>query len=78
MCDDEPRIERKQKPRKCPECKFSPVATILYGMPAYSEKLQEDMLTGRVTLGGCCVTNDDPEWECSRCGLLIYRKGWEY
>jgi len=29
---------------------------------------------GRVVLGGCCIGVDDPDWCCSECGLMMYRK----
>lgn len=69
------RVERVQKPRKCPQCKHAPVATILYGMPAYDDELTQAMEEGRISLGGCLIGFDDPVWECTKCGLEIYRKG---
>ncbi len=66
------RMERAEQPQSCPECGKTPVATILYGMPAYSQELKRDMKAGRITLGGCCVSGDDPEWECTHCGLQIF------
>ena len=68
------RKELAKKPKKCPSCGAIPVATILYGLPAMSEKLEEDMKSGRVSLGGCCISDDDPKWECTHCGLMIYQK----
>lgn len=52
----------------CPKCGSGSVAAILQGMPAYSEKLESDLEEGRVVLGGCCVTGDDPKWHCNACG----------
>ena len=52
----------------CPKCGSDSVAAILWGMPAYSEQLESDLEEGRVVLGGCCVTGDDPEWHCNACG----------
>ncbi len=49
------------------------MASILYGMPTFSEKLQRELDEGRTTLGGCCVSEDDPAWECSQCGVKIFR-----
>jgi hypothetical protein len=63
-----------RKPRKCPHCSFSPVASILYGMPAYSAKMRRDLEEGRLELGGCCVGTDDPAWKCSKCGLEMYKE----
>lgn len=28
---------------------------------------------GRVVLGGCCITGDDPAWRCVVCGASIHR-----
>ncbi len=63
-----------RKPRKCPHCGNSPVASILYGMPAYDEKMQKDIAEGRIALGGCCIGMDAPAWQCSSCGLEMYKK----
>jgi hypothetical protein len=68
------RIERVTQPKRCPKCGHSPVAEILWGMPASSEKLDADLEAGRVTLGGCIVSDDDPAWKCKECGVVIYRR----
>jgi hypothetical protein len=43
-------------------------------MPVYSPELEVDLNAGRVTLGGCCVTMDDPVWQCAGCTVLIFKK----
>jgi len=51
---------------KCPECDSSSVAVILWGYPdmdAIKEKLDKK----EITLGGCCITDNDPKWECNKC-----------
>ncbi len=53
---------------KCPECGSSRVATISFGMPGWSPQLEEDLASGRVFLGGCCVGRDDPDRHCHECG----------
>lgn len=68
------RTEYRRKPRKCPACGHAPLATILYGMPMFNEKLEQDIEAGKIVIGGCCVSMDDPVWECSQCGLQIYRQ----
>ncbi|MCQ2348423.1 MAG: hypothetical protein MJZ65_04460 [Paludibacteraceae bacterium] len=60
------------KPRKCPKC-GGKVARIFYGLPAYTEKLQADLDAGRVILGGCCRTEHDPTWQCTKCGQEFYQ-----
>jgi hypothetical protein len=76
MTDTAPheRMERSRKPRKCPTCSSGPVARILYGMPAFSEDLNRELGEGKITLGGCVVSDEDPDWECTACGQPIWRK----
>ena len=68
----------KRKPRKCPKCGFSPVADILYGYVQFNneedeEKFREEEKAGKFVLGGCCIGNNDPQWQCSRCGIELYK-----
>jgi len=55
------------RPRACPECGSGPIARILYGMPSPDAKLMRDIDEGRIVLGGCCVTDNDPRWQCTAC-----------
>lgn len=57
----------RTQPPHCPRCGAVSVAAILYGMPAFDERLAADLEAGRVALGGCCVSDDMPEWQCGRC-----------
>jgi len=68
------RYEYLLKPRVCPVCKSKRIASILYGFPAFSEELIKKMDEGKITLGGCCVSLDDPPWECTDCGVEFHRK----
>ena len=63
----------KRKPRKCPKCASNKIASIMYGMPVPDEKLQADLDSGRVVLGGCCISLDDPAWKCRECGAVFYK-----
>jgi len=74
MNNQSSRVERARKPSKCPECGKSPLATVLYGLPAFSDELEQKINEGMVILGGCCIDFDDSAWECTQCGLKIYRK----
>ena len=69
------RYERTRKPRKCPVCGSNRIADIWYGMQAYSEELDKGMKEGRIVLGGCCISDDDPKWQCADCDIRIYKKG---
>jgi hypothetical protein len=55
------------KPMICTVCGSQRVANILYGMPAYSEDLINELKTGKWILGGCCVGPDMPETICLDC-----------
>jgi len=65
----------KCKPAKCPVCRSSKIARIRYGMPVFSPKLEKQINAGKIILGGCCITNDDPEWKCLACETVMFRKG---
>ena len=58
-------------PDKCPKC-GAPVYRILYGLPTMSEEEYFKTYHEHVIYGGCCVSEDDPEWQCSKCGAKIY------
>jgi hypothetical protein len=68
------RYSSERKPSKCPNCGGKKVASILWGMPAYSEELQRDIAEGKIIIGGCCVSDDDPKWQCAECGAEIYKE----
>lgn len=68
------RIKRSRKPGKCPSCGHSPLASILYGYVGFDGGLQKKLEEGRIVLGGCCVSDDDPKWECTNCGQKVYKK----
>ncbi|QHI70501.1 hypothetical protein [Tichowtungia aerotolerans] len=69
---EEDKIRRTRKPRKCPKCGSDRIASYLFGMPMFDEKLDRDLEAGRIVLGGCCVADDDPRWKCTDCELDIY------
>lgn len=48
-------VHNKKAQIKCPYCGSMDTARILYGMPAFSEELQEKMNSGKIHLGGCCI-----------------------
>ncbi len=53
---------------KCPQCGSRSIARIAFGMPAWGQDLEEELASGRLVLGGCCVTGDDPDRHCNQCG----------
>lgn len=68
------RYEFSRKPRRCPACKATKIASILYGYPAFSSKLETDLEEKRVVFGGCVITDDDPRWQCTECDAEFFRK----
>ncbi len=67
-------IEVKRKPIKCPICGFKPVGTILSGLPAFDEKMEKDIECGKIIIGGCLVTDNQPQWACKACGTEFIRE----
>ncbi|MBN2396312.1 MAG: hypothetical protein JXC36_07610 [Candidatus Atribacteria bacterium] len=45
---------------------------ILYGYPNYEAHLEE--VVGKLILGGCEMTGDDPLWGCVDYKINIYKK----
>jgi hypothetical protein len=60
-------IRVEKKPAQCPVCGSEKIATYLRGMPCYSKQLQNDIDEGRIILGGCCISEDDPFCVCTGC-----------
>ncbi len=71
---EEQKFRARSKPRRCPNCKHSPLASILYGLYGHDEQLEKDIDDGRAVLGGCVIDLDDPAWRCVQCGLDIYKQ----
>ena len=67
------RVECPKRPRKCPHCDKYTIAKILYGMRPTTDALEKKMAEGKVVLGGCIISDDDPAWMCTYCELSIYR-----
>jgi len=67
------KYKSAKKPNKCPECGSDKIASILYGLPAFSESLRLRIRENKTVLGGCCVTGNDPTWKCVDCGTAIYK-----
>lgn len=52
---------------ECPLCNSKDVARIFWGYPADSEKFYKNVKEKKIVLGGCIVTDNDPELECNVC-----------
>ncbi|MPM32883.1 hypothetical protein SDC9_79449 [bioreactor metagenome] len=53
------------KHNKCPRCGSLNAIQILYGMPTRDAFLMAE--EGKIKLGGCCITETDPEYYCKDC-----------
>ena len=51
--------------RRCPKCGSLKAIKILYGMPTHEAILMAE--EGKIKLGGCCITGNDPEYYCKDC-----------
>lgn len=70
-------VRNKKAQIKCPYCGSKNTARILYGMPAFSDELQAKLDSGKLHLGGCCISgvpdgnggmiNLDPGRYCNDC-----------
>ena len=54
-----------------PTCHDQPMRPIVYGMPG--ESLFEASSRGEIVLGGCCVSDDMPAYQCLVCGRTAGR-----
>jgi hypothetical protein len=60
------RRPKYRKPKKCPKCKSTEdVILIQYGYP--SKRMIEDRECGKIILGGCIVSPENPDWYCKKC-----------
>lgn len=51
---------------ECPRCRAADPVRILYGLPA--PDTFRDAQLGRISLGGCVIYPDRPDWRCRSCG----------
>lgn len=56
-----------EKKPNCPKCNSKNIAWILWGLPADMKSLKKELDQGKIVLGGCLVSNNDPKWECNDC-----------
>ena len=59
-----------RKPLKCPHC-GGKVVRIIYGEP--TPETFEAAERGDFALGGCCINELSPDWQCISCGHQFIR-----
>ena len=62
-----------RKGSTCPICTKAKLVPIVYGLPTSDLGDREAAL--EIVLGGCCVTDNDPELECLGCETRFTRDG---
>lgn len=62
-------LTSKECPERCPIC-GGEVWTILYGEP--TPEAYEQRHETKTIVGGCCITEHDPTWQCFDCHTPIY------
>ena len=69
-------VRNKNAQIMCPRCGSTNTARYQYGYPAYSEDFQRKLDSGKIVLGGCCISSVDvngeqvfdmPERFCNEC-----------
>jgi hypothetical protein len=65
-------IRVDKKPEICPVCGSKRIAAYLYGLPMLSDELDKEISEGKIVLGSCCITDDDPYFRCLECGADFY------
>ena len=66
------KIFRNRKPRTCPSCNGKNVAVILWGYPLETAELTKAVEEKKIVFGGCCISENDPVWECTDCYAQIW------
>lgn len=63
-------MKQLRKPN-CPHCGYKEsVVRIIYGYPM--PELMDRAERGEVKLGGCVVSENDPQWYCKKCQKDIH------
>lgn len=59
--------------RRCPACRARGLVPIMYGMP--TSEVWGDVRLGRIAIGGCVISVDDPDRQCIECDVRVYADG---
>src|SRR4051812_31886843 len=52
---------------RCPSCGSPRQARIVYGLVEMTPEVRDRIEQGAITLGGCCISSENPEWRCLDC-----------
>jgi len=60
----------------CPYCGSDDVSRIFYGLPRFTKEFEKSLKNRDISLGGCCISKNDPEYHCHECeeefGITIH------
>lgn len=65
------KMEKIEK-GECPRCKSKNIIDIVYGYP--TAKAMKEAEKGKIHLGGCCVSPDNPIHYCKDCGKEFLKR----
>jgi hypothetical protein len=60
----------------CPRCQSQDVASILYGLPEFSDELDRRTAAGETWIGGCIIGYESPRFHCNACGYPFGDLEW--
>ncbi len=60
-------VHNKDAKFVCPHCGSKNTVPIMYGLPVFSPQMEKKLNEGRLQLGGCCLTGNDPDRYCNNC-----------
>lgn len=61
-----PKISKRPPKTNCPKCgSKKDVIQIAYGYP--TAQTMKEAEKGNIKLGGCCISDVDPQWYCKSC-----------
>lgn len=70
--------ETKHQKPKCPYCGSEDIAEYIWGEPLLDENLFKALDNKEVILGGCCISDNDPQYHCNKCDKDFgKRKDWQ-
>ena len=64
----------KTKLTECPKCGFKTLGNMQYGLPCFDDELMKEIESGETILGGCCLSDLDCAWMCTKCKSEFYRE----
>lgn len=51
----------------CPKCNSENLARFSYGLPNFTDELKKQIADGKIVLGGCELSIDNPIYRCNDC-----------